>query len=94
MWDDGGEGGDGKEGRNLFLGWQALSLSLSPFGSLDLRGLEVPKSSKGRSKSSRGTAMRLRGERDAREGTAAPGRAQRREDGDGERDANAILPPR
>lgn len=43
---DGGDGEDGKEDRSLFLGWQALSLSLV-FGSLDLRGLEVPKSSKG-----------------------------------------------
>jgi hypothetical protein len=40
MWEDGGEGGDGKEGRNLFLGWQALSLSLSFWFS----GFERPRS--------------------------------------------------
>ena len=73
MWEDGGERKAEEEGTFS----RSLSLSLL-FGSLDLRGLEVPKSSKGRgwsrSKSSRaagGTAMRLRGERDAREGTAA-----------------------
>jgi len=68
MWEDGGEGEAG-EGAGTFSRSRSLSLL---FGSLDLRGLEVPKSSKGRgwsrSKSSRaagGTAMRLRGERDA-----------------------------